>query len=148
MDNASETSGTLPGQFDDEIVLFQIEENRATAVLSTGKNSADQAARLAKEPAYGNMAELGFGVLGDFGLQPIDEILLDEKLAFHVAFGRSDHFGGDTGPDKFSSPAAVVHIDRIYSPMMQPRIKIRSIDLKYATGKDKRILQDNEYLIF
>ena len=140
--DASETDGTLPVQFDDEIVLFQIKNNCAAAVLSNGKHSDDQAARLQREPAYGNMAELGFGVLGDFGLQPIDEILLDEKLAFHVAFGRSDHFGGDTGPDKFSSPAAVVHIDRIYSPMMQPRIKISSIDLKYSARKDKRILQD------
>ncbi len=141
----SKTGGTLPVQFGDEIVLFRIANNRAVAVLSAGKESEKQAAWLAREPAYGNMAELGFGILSDFGLQPIDEILLDEKLAFHIAFGRSDHFGGDTGPDKFSSPSAVVHIDRIYSPMMQSKISIASIDLVDAAGRSKRILKDDAY---
>ena len=144
----SKTNGTLPVQLGDEVVLFNIEANNAVSVLSSGAASDEHAAWLKREPAYGNMAELGFGILADFGLQPIDEILLDEKLAFHVAFGRSDHFGGDTGPDKFSSPSAVVHIDRIYSPMMQPRISVLSIDLIAKNKENNRILQNDKYLIF
>lgn len=144
----SKTNGTLPVQLGEEVVLFEIKSNSATAVLSAGEKAEEQAAWLEREPAYGNMAELGFGILSDFGLQPIDEILLDEKLAFHIAFGRSDHFGGDTGPDKFSSPTAVVHIDRIYSPMMQPKISIISIDFINAAGGHKRILENDAYLIF
>lgn len=138
----SATEGTLPVQFKDEIVLFEVRENRAVGVLSEGEQSAKQAEYLQKEPAYGNMAELGFGVLGDFGLKPIGEVLLDEKLGFHIAFGRSDHFGGATGPDKFSSPNAVVHIDRIYIPETQPRIQVKSVLL----DDDIKLMENGAYL--
>ncbi len=148
MEEPSETFGTLPVQFSDEIVLFKIEANTATGVLSTGPKSLERADYLKREPAYGNMAELGFGILADFGLEPIREILLDEKLAFHVAFGRSDHFGGATGPHKFSSPRAVVHIDYIYSPKMQPRIRVQSIDLVDEYDNSERIIENDQYLLF
>lgn len=144
----STTNGTLPVQFGEEIVLFRIEANKATAVLSDGPKSTEQENYLRREPAYGNMAELGFGILSDFGLEPISEILLDEKLAFHIAFGRSDHFGGDTGPDKFSSPKAVVHIDYIYSPKTQSRIRISDLDLLYNDGSRKKIIKNDQYVIF
>jgi len=55
------------------------------------------------------------------------EVLLDEKLGLHVAFGRSDHFGGRVGPTDFSSPAEVIHLDRIYIPATQPRIAVYSV---------------------
>ena len=143
----SKTSGTLPVQFEDEIVLFEIIENSAVKVVSTGQKSKEQSEYLKKEPAYGNMAELGFGVLSDFGLKPIGEVLLDEKLGFHVAFGRSDHFGGATGPDKFTSPEAVVHIDQIYIKETQPRIGVKSIILEHENGHEE-IMNSNKYLIF
>ena len=94
------------------------------------------------------MAELGFGILGDFGLEPIDEILLDEKLGFHIAFGRSDHFGGIIGPEDFTSAEQVVHLDRIYIPATQPRILVKSIVLGYANNREEIILKNGKYLIF
>lgn len=142
----SQTNGILPVQFEDEIVLFEIKENRAVKVKSSGKISEEQAQYLQNEPAYGNMAELGFGVLADFGLKPIGEILLDEKLGFHIAFGRSEHFGGAVGPKQFSSATAVVHIDRIYLPETQPRIRVRSIYLQYNAQEKEMIMQDGKYL--
>jgi len=75
------------------------------------------------------MAELGFGVLKDFGILPVGKILQDEKLGFHIAFGRSEHFGGIIGPDDFSSPEEVIHLDRIY-------ISATQITLKYPDGQD------------
>ena len=74
--------------------------SRATAPSRsspTGPESRREAEHLAREPAYGNIAELGLGVLGDFGIEPIGEVLLDEKLGLHIAFGRSEHFGGQVG---------------------------------------------------
>ncbi len=142
----SGTRGVLPVQFEDEVVLFEIDANVAKSVRGDGVQSKKQAEWLRREPAYGNMAELGFGVLGDFGLLPIGQILLDEKLGFHIAFGRSDHFGGINGPDKFSSPEAVVHIDYIYIPKLQPRVQIASLMLQ--TGADQtEIIRDGEYVI-
>jgi hypothetical protein len=144
----SKTEGILPVQLGEEMVYFTIKENRAVSVEGDANSCSIEADHLKREPAYGNMAELGFGVLADFGLSPIDEILLDEKLGFHVAFGRSDHFGGIVGPKDFSSPKEVIHLDRIYIPATQPRITVKSIILGYDENKTETILENGEYLVF
>lgn len=144
----SKTKGQLPVQFGDEIVVYEIEENRAVRVNSDGHFSDVEQKKLFQEPAYGNIAELGFGVLSDFGLKPINQMLLDEKLGFHVAFGRSDHFGGIIGPGNFSRLENVVHIDRIYIPQTQPKISIEQIDFIYGNDTVETIMKKNQYLIF
>jgi len=145
---ASRTVGILPVEIDGEVVLFDVRGNRAVRAKGRGRAARAERAHLAQEPAYGNMAELGFGVLGDFGLEPIGEILLDEKLGLHVAFGRSDHFGGIVGPKDFSSPAAVIHLDRIYIPQVMPRVAVRLLALAYPGGRTETIIADGAYLIF
>jgi hypothetical protein len=146
--DASRTVGRLPVQIGPDIIVFRIAAN--TAVEAEGEGSAADAERdhLRREPAYGNMAELGFGVLGDFGLRPIGEILLDEKLGLHVAFGRSDHFGGRVGPGSFSNPREVIHLDRIYIPETQPRISVRSVVFDYGGGARETVMEDGRYRIF
>jgi len=144
----SRTGGVLPVQVGPEMVLFLVQENRAIYVDGEGDAAIEERTKLLAEPAYGNMAELGFGVLGDFGLPPIGEILLDEKLGLHVAFGRSDHFGGSVGPARFTSPASVVHLDRIYIPAVQPRISLESVVLSYADETSEAIIEKGRYLVF
>lgn len=142
------TRGILPVQIGNDIIRFIIEENKAVGIEDNGKASEVEKDHLKREPAYGNMAELGFGVLSDFGLKPIGEILLDEKLGFHIAFGRSDHFGGAVGPNDFSSPQEVIHLDRIYIPATQPRIMVKSITLGYDNNQTEMIMEDGKYLCF
>jgi hypothetical protein len=144
----SRTGGTLPVELNKEIVLFRIKENRAVAAEGEGPQAGLEADHLRREPAYGNMAELGFGVLADFGVHPSGEILLDEKLGLHIAFGRSDHFGGIIGPAEFSSPREVIHLDRIYIPATQPRIQVESVVLDYEDRTSEKIMQKGKYLIF
>jgi hypothetical protein len=143
----SSSSGDLPVQLGDEVVVFRIEENRATRVEGTGEPARREAEHLRREPAYGNMAELGLGVLADFGVLPVGELLLDEKLGLHVAFGRSDHFGGQVGAAQFTSPAEVVHLDRVYVPAAQPRVSVRGLDLVMASGERVALLRDDRYVI-
>lgn len=143
----SRSAGTLPVQFGSEVVLYRIENNRAVAVLTDGPMSSKEAERLAKEPAYGNIAELGLGVLAAFGIKPIGKTLLDEKLGLHVAFGRSEHFGGQVGPQAFSSPEAVVHIDRVYVPEMQPDIVVSRVDLVMDDGTVMPLMRDGQYVV-
>ncbi len=138
------TAGELPVQFEDEVVLYRIEGNKAVEVLSEGPHSEREAARIADEPAYANISELGLGVLGDFGLKPAGTVLLDEKLGVHVAFGRSDHFGGSVAPSDFSSPDAVVHIDRVYIPEMQPDVRVASLTLDLPGGP-REIMRDGDW---
>lgn len=149
-EHAGEPSGTrgeLPVQFGDEVVLYRVEANRAVEVLSQGPTSATEARRLVEEPAYGNLAELGLGVLADFGLQPTGELLLDEKLGLHIAFGRSEHFGGQVGPKDFSAPGKVVHIDRVYTDSIQPKVLVASAVLTTSDGRKLDLMRDGRYVV-
>lgn len=144
-DDPSGSRGTLPVQIGQEVVVYAIEGNRAIKVLSAGPESAREADHIAVEPAYANLAELGLGVLGDFGLKPTGSILLDEKLGLHIAFGRSDHFGGTVGPDDFSSPDAVIHLDRVFIPETQPRVRVREVRLATPGQDDRTIIKDGVF---
>jgi hypothetical protein len=141
----SRSEGVLPVQFGAEIVRYRIVANKAVGVLTRGPESDREAALLAKEPAYSNLAELGLGVLAAFGVKPIGATLLDEKLGLHIAFGRSEHFGGQVGPDAFSSPDAVVHIDRVYVPEMQPDVLAVSVDLHFQGGTSLALMRDGDF---
>jgi len=142
----SRSAGVLPVELDGEVVLYRVEGNRAVAVVSEGAASAREAERLRREPAYGNLAELGLGVLAGMGIEPIGSVLLDEKLGLHIAFGRSDHFGGAVGPGDFSAPGEVVHIDRIYLPAVQPNVRVVAVDLVGAGGA-VALIRDGEYAV-
>ena len=148
LEDKSESAGILPVQFGDEIVLYKLENNVAQQVISKGPASAEEAQKIAEEPAYANIAELGFGVLKDFGVLPTGEILLDEKLGLHIAFGRSDHFGGAVGVSNFSSSEKVVHIDRIYIPETQNRILAQKVLLNFENKEPFVLMEQNEYTIF
>ena len=141
----SRSEGVLPVQFGREVVRYRVERNRAVEVLTRGPESEREAALLAKEPAYANLAELGLGVLAAFGVKPVGSVLLDEKLGLHIAFGRSEHFGGQVGPDAFSSPEAVVHIDRVYVPETQPDVLPAIVDLVFEGGERLALIRDGEF---
>jgi len=143
-DDLSRSSGTLPVQFEDEVVVYRIADNRAVEVLSQGRRSDVERRAVTDEPAYANLAELGLGVLDGFGLEPTGSILLDEKLGLHIAFGRSDHFGGQVSPADFSAPDKVVHIDRVYIEAIQPRVQVESVTLDGPTG-EQEIMRDGRY---
>jgi len=141
------SAGVLPVQFGNEVVLFAIENNRAVKILSSGPESEAEAERLATEPARGNLAELGLGVLADFGVSPIGEVLLDEKLGLHLAFGRSEHFGGQVGPGNFSRPEAVMHQDHVYLRELQPRVNAARVVLTRTDGTSLDLIRDGDYVI-
>lgn len=144
-DEPSRTAGLLPVQFGKEIVVYLVENNRALGVVSQGPAAESERRKIASEPAYGNIAELGFGVLARFGIAPVGEVLLDEKLGLHIAFGRSDHFGGVTGPQAFNDPGQVVHMDRIYIPQMQDRVHVERVELEYADRRRETIMRAGGY---
>jgi hypothetical protein len=144
--NLSRTNGFLPVQFGNEVVLYRIERNRAVEAKGDGAAAVTEAKKLRDEPAYGNIAELGIGVLSDWGVQPVGNTLLDEKLGLHVAFGRSDHFGGKTGPKSFRDSRNVIHIDWVYVPTCQPLIHVKSLMFTYESGGTDPILEDGVLL--
>ena len=140
------TRGILPVQMDGEVVLFEIDDNVAVRVVSEGAVSTRERELLAAEPARGNVAELGLGVLAAFGVEPIGVVLLDEKLGLHIAFGRSEHFGGQVGPAQFSSPDAVIHQDHVYLPQLQPRVNAASVDLVFEGSERLELIRNGDYV--
>ncbi len=142
----SRTAGSMPLELDGELMAYEIDRNRVQRVLGDGPRAGAEAAEMKAEPAYSNVAELGLGVLARYGIRPVGELLLDEKLGLHVAFGRSDHFGGQVGPKDFSSPEKVVHIDRVYLPDVQPSIRVPSVDLVIPEGPPQPLMRDGEYV--
>jgi len=125
------SSGMLPVQLGDEVVVFAIENNRAVKILSSGPEAEAD----------------GLGVLADFGVTPIGEVLLDEKLGLHLAFGRSEHFGGQVGPASFSRPEAVIHQDHVYLNELQPRVNAARVVLTRTDGETLDLIRDGEYVI-
>jgi hypothetical protein len=143
----SRTAGELPVQFGEEVVVYRLENNRAVEVLSAGPRSERERQALAEEPAYGNMAEVGIGVLGEWGVEAVGSTLLDEKLGLHIAFGRSDHFGGVTSPASFRNRERVIHIDRVYVESVQPRVRVRSVVFIYPEGTRETIMEDGRFVV-
>ena len=146
-EDPSSSEGVLPVQLEGEIVLYRIERNKAVEVLSTGPVSRKEGVLISTEPAYANLAELGLGVLAAFGVRPVGEVLLDEKLGLHIAFGRSEHFGGQIGPDQFSSPGAVTHQDRVYIEELQPGVRPARVDLSMEAGERLPLMRNGRYVI-
>jgi hypothetical protein len=143
----SRSEGELPVELDGEVVVYRIAGNRAIEVAGNGLAAVRERAAIAAEPAYANLAELGFGVLAELGVRPVGETLLDEKLGLHIAFGRSDHFGGSVGPAAFSRPEAVVHIDRVYLEETQPQVAVAAVDLVDAGGVERPLMRDGRYVV-
>ena len=113
---------------------------------AAAKEAAVERREVVDEPAYANIAELGLGLLADYDVQPVGEILLDEKLGLHVAFGRSDHFGGSVGAGDFSAPDRVIHIDRVYIPEVQPRVRVVAVDLEMPGGGSQALMRDGRFV--
>ena len=72
---------------------------------------------------------------------------MDEKLGLHLAFGRSEHFGGQVGPDDFSRPEAVMHQDHVYLPALQPRVTAARVVLERKGGASVDLIRDGDYVI-
>jgi len=75
------------------------------------------------------------------------EVLLDEKLGLHIAFGRSEHFGGQVGPERFSKPEAVVHQDHVYIEAIQPRVRLARACLANAGGEEVELIRHGAYVV-
>jgi hypothetical protein len=140
------TSGELPLELDGELMVYRIAGNRVVEVIGDGPRAAAEREEIAAEPAYANVAELGLGLLADYGVEPVGTLLLDEKLGLHVAFGRSDHFGGQIGAKDFTAPDKVVHIDRVYIPQVQPGIEVRTVDLELEESVGEPLMRDGKYV--
>ena len=139
------TEGMIPVIYDDEMVLFKVQENRIEEVIGDGPQAAQKRDYFAVDKARRNIAELGLGCNEKAVIS--GSILEDEKvMGMHWAYGRSDHIGGAVGVADFSDPSHVVHYDIIYPK--GGRIEIVSLVLEYEDGTSEEIIKASQYTIF
>jgi len=119
----SKTQGTLPIQQGEKVNFYKVENNK----IVSAEFEDELIKKIKKDTVVGNIAELAFGVLDEFGIKPCGKILLDEKLGLHIALGRNDHFGGRIGSETFKNKKNVWHQDYVYIEEIQPLIKIKEI---------------------
>lgn len=140
----SRTAGQIPIHWKGQSAVLRVAGNRITGV----EGDEDYARKLREhfdvDPARRNIAELGLGC-NDAAIVT-GNVLEDEKAGFHWAYGRSEHLGGVTGPDKFSSPANVVHNDIVYAKGCP--VGVKSLVLNYKAGGSEEIMRDSAYTVF
>ena len=121
----SKTKGFLPIEYKGKLNIYEVKNNK---IVGEDKHS-ELYTKIKNDPVVGNIAELAFGVLDEFGIKSCGKTLLDEKLGLHIALGRSDHLGGKTSPDNFVSLSNVWHQDFVYTKEMQPNIIVKQVKL-------------------
>jgi aminopeptidase len=86
-------------------------------------------AKLASDPATGEIGELGFGTQD---LPPSGRDIQDEKVlgTMHVATGRSDHLGGHLVPQLFKNAKNATHDDILFSPEKTPEIEVVQVRMR------------------
>ena len=141
----SRTEGAIPVVYDDELVVFEVQENRIVGLIGKGPNASHARDYFAVDEARRNLAELGLGC-NDRAVVS-GEVLEDEKvLGMHWAYGRSDHLGGTVGVADFSDPSHVIHQDIVYAK--GGPIEIASLVFEYEDGTTTPIMEDGEYTVF
>jgi hypothetical protein len=141
----SKTAGTIPVDYEGELVLFEVQANNVVEVIGDGPKAGTMRDYFAVDAARRNIAELGLGCNEKAVIS--GAVLEDEKvLGMHWAYGRSDHIGGITGVAEFSDPANVVHQDIVYAK--GGPVEVASLVLEYEDGTEEEIIKDAEYTIF
>ncbi len=139
----SRTGGRIPMIVKGEPFVLSIEANRIVEVLGDGPAAAEMRSFLDTDAARRNVAELGLGC-NDRAVAR-GNVLEDEKVGMHWAYGRSEHLGGTVGPDAFQRPEHVVHQDVVYAPGLE--VTVSSIRLTYPASGEEEIMRDGAYVI-
>jgi len=101
----SRTEGVLPARYDTELVRYVVRQNRIVDVLGNAKKASEMRTFFAENDTRRNIAELGIGCNPNAIVT--GNILEDEKVGLHIAYGMSTHLGGKVKSD--------MHQDIVYA---------------------------------
>jgi len=132
----SKTEGIWPVNYKGELLKYVVKNNRITDIIGEGA-MADEARKFYSEnDTRRNIAELGIGcnpkaiVTGN--------VLEDEKVGLHIAYGTSTHFDGKVQSD--------THLDIVYAkgcPVEGKSLRlINEDDSKIELIKDSQLKYD------
>ena len=101
----SKTEGILPVRYNNELVKYVIKNNRIDNIIGSGKKAVEMHAFFEENNSRRNIAELGIGCNPKAVIT--GNVLEDEKVGLHIAYGMSSHIGGQVKSD--------IHLDICYS---------------------------------
>jgi leucyl aminopeptidase (aminopeptidase T) len=101
----SKTEGILPRSFHGELAKYVIRNNSIVDIIGSGKEAERMRVFFAQNDTRRNIAELGIGCNPEATIS--GNIVEDEKVGLHIAYGTSVHIGGKVESD--------VHEDIIYA---------------------------------
>jgi leucyl aminopeptidase (aminopeptidase T) len=134
----SRTHGELPQRFGNDTVVYVVRNNRIVDVKGDGPEVETLRGKFTADQGWQNIAEFAIGVNDKARVTGI--VLEDEKAGFHWAYGRSDHFGGQCGVDKFNSPSNVIHQDVVYAK--ESPITCKKLDIIYPDDTRQTLIID------
>ena len=126
----SKTEGILPVAYDDEIVKFVVKKNSIVELIGNGRKAEEMRQFFKENPSRANIAELGIGCNPNAVIT--GNILEDEKVGLHIAYGKSNHLGGKIDSD--------MHEDICYSKGCP--VEGTSVVLNHKDGSKTEIIQD------
>jgi len=136
--------GTLPFPQGESLLRLTIVQNRIVGVHGGSEGVEAWTAFFGSDSGRANLAELGLGC-NDLAVIT-GNVLEDEKVGPHIAYGRSDHLGGAVGPDQFDDPAHLLHRDVVFARGCP--VETQSLVLEYEDGAEEEILREGTYQVF
>ena len=138
----SKTKGYLPVHYGNLQVIYEVQQNRITDVISDSAKSREMMKYFKEDPARANIAEFGLGCNDKAAF--INNILQDEKIeGMHWAYGYNKYMGGSVDISNFKFPEEAVHFDHIYTK--QARIKVHRIELVNEDKSREVIMENSRY---
>ena len=101
----SKTEGIMPVDYDGEIVKFVIKNNKIVEIVGDGRKAEEMRSFFEENDTRKNIAELGIGCNPNAVVT--GNVLEDEKVGLHIAYGMSTHIGGKVVSD--------MHEDVVYA---------------------------------
>lgn len=126
----SKTEGVWPVNYKGELLKYIIKNNKILDIEGEGPMADDARKFYSKNDTRKNIAELGIGcnpkavVTGN--------VLEDEKVGLHIAYGTSKHFGGKVQSD--------THLDIVYAKGCP--VEGKTLNLVYEDGKKIELIKD------
>ena len=126
----SKTEGVLPVAYDEEIVKFVIKNNIIVELIGTSNKAEEMRKFFAEDPTHANIAELGIGCNPNAVIT--GNVLEDEKVGLHIAYGMSTFIGGKVKSD--------MHQDICYSKGCP--VEGTTVVLMHKDGSKTELIQD------
>lgn len=126
----STTEGILPVNHDGEFMKLVVKDNRIVEIVGDGEEAARMRIFFGENSTRRNVAELGIGCNPKAVVS--GNVLEDEKVGLHIAYGTSVHLGGRVESD--------VHQDIVYAKGCP--IEGTTLTLINADGKKIELIRD------